>query len=65
MKDRTLFEVTADAIARKVAVMVDGSEATFKLYRIEIRDAMIRRIIERELDKLDDRYQELLTEVIS
>jgi hypothetical protein len=65
MKDKTLFEVTADTIARRIATEVDGHDVTWKLYRNEIRDAMIRRIIERELNKFDTRYQELLTEVIT
>lgn len=65
MKDKTLFEVTAEAIARKVALMVDGSETTFKLYKSEVRDAMIARFIKEELDKLDTRFQEILTEINS
>ena len=65
MNARTLFDVTSEAIARKVAIYVDGSEATFKLYKNEIRDAMIKRIIDRELNQLDARFQEILTEVNS
>ena len=49
MNARTLFDVTSEAVARRVAIYVDGSETTFKLYKNEIRDAMIKRIIDREL----------------
>jgi hypothetical protein len=65
MKAKTLFEVTVDAIARKVAIAINGSDVAFKLYKNDVSDAMIKRLIEQELDKLDARFQELLTEVNS
>jgi hypothetical protein len=62
---KTLFEVTAETIARRIATIVDGSDVAYRLYKNEVKDAMIKRLLNEELDKLDGRYKQLLTESIS